>query len=125
MEAGSSKLKEVPADMKEEVERLREKLVEAVVEMDDQLMEKYLESGEVSTEEVIQCLRKGTMERRLVPAVCGSSTRNIGIQPLLNLMIHSFPSPLERGPVQGKNPKTGEPGNQGTQGRCTFFGLHL
>jgi len=72
------------------------------------LMEKYLESGEISTEELVQSLRKGTMERRLVPAVCGSSTRNIGLQPLLNMMIQCFPSPIERGPVQGKNPKTGE-----------------
>jgi elongation factor G len=107
--SGQFELKEVPPDMKEEVDRLREKLVEAVVEVDDQLMEKYLESGEISTEEIIQCLRRGTMERRLVPALCGSSIRNIGIHPLLNLMISCFPSPLERGPVQGKNVKTGEP----------------
>jgi elongation factor G len=106
--SGQFELKEVPQDMKEEVERAREKLVEAAVEMDDQLMEKYLESGEVSVEEVVRCLRKGTMERRLVPAVCGSSVRNMGIQPLLDLAISCFPSPLERGPVQGKNPKTGE-----------------
>src|SRR4030043_248918 len=77
--------------------------------MDDQLMEKYLESGEVSVEDVVRCLRKGTMERKLVPAVCGSSVRNMGIQPLLDLAISCFPSPLERGSVQGKNPKTGEP----------------
>jgi elongation factor G len=107
--SGQFEVKDVPPDMKEEVERFREKLVETAVEMDDQLMEKYLESGEVSTEEVIQCLRKGTMERRLVPAVCGSSVRNIGIQPLLDLAISCFPSPLERGPAQGKNPRTGEP----------------
>jgi elongation factor G len=100
---------EVPPDMKEEVERLREKLVETVVEMDDQLMEKYLESGEISIEEIVRCLRKGTMERKLVPAVCGSSIRNMGIQPLLDLVISCFPSPLERGSVQGGNPKTGEP----------------
>jgi elongation factor G len=107
--SGQFEVKDIPTDMKEEVERFREKLVETAVEMDDQLMEKYLESGEVSTEEIIQCLRKGTMERRLVPAVCGSSVRNIGIQPLLDLAISCFPSPLERGPAQGKNPKTGEP----------------
>jgi elongation factor G len=106
--SGQFELKEVPNDIKEEVDRLREKLVEAVVEVDDQLMEKYLESGEISTEEIIQCLRRGTMERRLVPALCGSSIRNIGIQPLLDLMISCFPSPLDRGPVQGKNVKTGE-----------------
>ncbi len=107
--SGQFDLKDVPQDMKEEVERFREKLVETVVEMDDQLMEKYLESGEVSTEEVIRCLRKGTIERKLVPAVCGSSIRNIGVQPLLDLAISCFPSPLERGSAQGRNPKTGEP----------------
>src|SRR4030043_1734239 len=107
--SGQFEVKDIPSDMKEEVERLREKLVETAVEMDDQLMEKYLESGEVSTEEIIQCLRKGTMERRLVPAICGSSIRNMGIHPLLDLAITCFPSPLERGPIQGKNAKTGEP----------------
>ncbi len=106
--SGQFELKEVPPDMKEEVDRFREKLVEAAVEMDDRLMEKYLESGDISTEEVMQCLRKGTIERRLVPVLCGSSIRNIGIHPLLNLMISCFPSPLERGTVQGKNGKTGE-----------------
>jgi elongation factor G len=107
--SGQFEIKEVPSELKDEVDRLREKMVEAVVEMDDQLMEKYLESGEVSNEEILRCLRKGTIERKLVPAVCGSSVRNIGIQPLLDLMIRCFPSPLERGAVQGKNPKTGEP----------------
>jgi elongation factor G len=107
--SGQFEIKDVPSDMKEEVSRLREKLVEAAVEMDDQLMEKYLESGEVSIEEIVRCLRKGTIERKLVPALCGSSVRNIGIQPLLDLAISCFPSPLEKGFVQGKNPKTGEP----------------
>jgi elongation factor G len=107
--SGQFELKEIPPEMKEEVDRLRERLVEAVVEMDDQLMEKYLESGEISTEELTQYLRKGTIERRLVPALCGSSIENIGIQPLLDLMVSCFPSPPERRPVQGKNIKTGEP----------------
>ncbi len=106
--SGQFELKEVPLELKEEVDRLRDKMIEAVVEMDDQLMEKYLESAEISTEEILQCLRKGTMERRLVPAVCGSSTRNIGTQPLLDLMIRCFPSPQEKGAAQGKNVKTGE-----------------
>ena len=107
--SGQFEVKEVPPEMKEEVERLREKLVETAVEMEDELMEKYLESGEITTEELLRCLRKGTLERKLVPAVCGSSIRNIGIQPLLDVAISCFPSPSERGPVQGKNPKTGEP----------------
>jgi len=107
--SGQFEIKEVPPDLKEEVDRLRERLIEAAVEVDDQLMEKYLESGEISAEEIVQCLRKGTMERKLVPALCGSSTRNMGIQPLLNTMIRCFPSPPEKDPVQGKNIKTGEP----------------
>jgi elongation factor G len=107
--SGQFELKDIPPDMKKEADRIREKLVETVVEIDDRLMEKYLESGEISTEETLQCLRRGTAERRLVPAVCGSSIRNIGIQPFLDLMIGAFPSPVERGPVQGKNPRTGEP----------------
>ncbi|OGP67522.1 MAG: translation elongation factor G [Deltaproteobacteria bacterium RBG_13_47_9] len=107
--SGQFGLKDVPPDMEEEVGRLREKLIEAVVEMDDQLMEKYLESGEISTEEIIKCLREGIKQSRLVPALCGSSIRNIGIQPLLDLMVECFPSPTERGAIQGKNIKTGEP----------------
>ena len=109
-EDGSGKFeqKEVPPDLKGEVDKLRDQLVETAVEMDDALMEKYLESGEISTEELIQCLRKGIVEGKLVPAVCGSSSRNIGIQPLLNLMALCFPSPVEKGPVHGKNPKTGD-----------------
>lgn len=106
--SGQFELKEIPSELKEEAERLRDKMIEMVVEMDDQLMEKYLESGEVSNEEILRCLRKGTIERKLVPAVCGSSLRNIGIQPLLDLMIRCFPSPLEKGAVQGKHGKTGE-----------------
>ena len=102
--SGQFELKDIPPDMKKEADRIREKLVETVVEIDDRLMEKYLESGEISTEETLQCLRRGTAERRLVPAVCGSAIRNIGIQPFLDLMIAAFPSPVERGPVQGKIP---------------------
>jgi elongation factor G len=106
--SGQFELKDIPSELKEEAERLRDKMIETVVEMDDQLMEKYLEAGEVSNEEILRCLRKGTMERKLAPAVCGSSVRNIGIQPLLDLMIRCFPSPQEKGAIQGRNVKTGE-----------------
>jgi elongation factor G len=105
--SGQFERKEIPPEIKAEADQLREKMVETVVEMDDQLMEKYLESGEVSTEEIVRCLRKGTIENRIVPAACGSSTKNIGIHPLLDLLILCFPSPLERGSVEGKKPKTG------------------
>jgi len=105
--SGQFERKEIPPEIKAEADQLREKMVETVVEMDDQLMEKYLESGEVSTEEIVRCLRKGTVENKIVPAACGSSTKNIGIHPLLDLLVLCFPSPLERGSVEGKNPKTG------------------
>jgi elongation factor G len=107
--SGQFDVKDIPPELKGEAQTLREKLVETAVEMDDRLMEKYLESGEITTDELIQCLRKGTLETKLVPALCGSSTRNIGIQPLLDLSILLFPSPLERGTVKGKHGKTGEP----------------
>ncbi len=106
--SGQFEIQDVPAEMKEEVDRYREKMAETVVEMDDQLMERYLETGEISNEEIMKCLRQGTLEGKLVPAFCGSTVRNIGIQPFLDMMISCFPSPVERGPVQGKHPKTGE-----------------
>ncbi|MCX8118265.1 MAG: elongation factor G [Desulfobacterota bacterium] len=106
--SGQFEIAEIPEDLREEAGRLREKMIEAVVEMDDQLMEKYLESGEVSRDEILRCLRKGTIERKVVPALCGSSLKNIGVQPLLDLIIRCFPSPAERGAVQGRHPKTGE-----------------
>lgn len=105
--SGQFEIKDIPSEMKEEVDRHREKLIEVLVEMDDQLMEKYLESGEISLEEMNRCLRKGTIERKIVPVLCGSSILNIGIQPLLDMAILCFPSPVERGPAQGKNPKNG------------------
>ena len=105
--SGQFERKEIPPEIKAEADQLREKMVETVVEMDDQLMEKYLESGEVSTEEIVKCLRKGTIENKIVPVACGSSTKNIGIHPLLDLLILCFPSPMERGAVEGKNPRTG------------------
>jgi len=105
--SGQYEIKEIPSEMEEEVTKHREKLIEMLVEMDDQLMEKYLESGDISIEEMIRCLRKGTIERKIVPALCGSSILNIGIHPLLDMAILCFPSPVERGAVQGKNPKNG------------------
>lgn len=105
--SGQYEIKDIPSEMEKEVDKHREKLIEVLVEMDDQLMEKYLESGEISLEEMHRCLRKATIERKIVPALCGSSILNIGIQPLLDMAILCFPSPIERGPVQGKNPKNG------------------
>ncbi len=99
----------VPADMVEEVESWREKLVEAAAECDEALMEKFFEdSDSVTEEEIIAALRKGTISMQIVPACCGSSFKNKGVQFLLDAVMRYLPSPLDKGVVKGTSPKTGE-----------------
>jgi elongation factor G len=107
---GSGKYREesIPADLASEAEQQRVKAIETLVEMDDALMERYLEGGEVTVADLHQCLKKGTSACKFAPLVCGSSAKNIGIHPLLNLINICVPSPAERGPRLGKNPRTGE-----------------
>jgi len=106
--SGKFELKEVPQDLMDEAAKLREEMLETLVESDDKMMEKYLEEGDLDREDCFFCLKKGLMERKLAPIVCGASTRNMGIQPLLDLMVMGFPSPQEGKRARGKNPKTGE-----------------
>jgi elongation factor G len=107
---GSGKYREeaIPAELAGEAEQQRVKTVETLVEMDDELMEKYLEGEELSLADLHGCLKKGVAAGTFAPVVCGSSDRNIGIQPLLNLINTCLPSPAEVGPKAGTNPKTGE-----------------
>lgn len=97
---------EVPQEMKELVEKEREKLVEKICEKDDALLEKYLANEEISVEELKRSLRKSTILYELVPIFCGSSLRNKGVQPLLDGVVEYLPSPLDIPPVNGYNPKT-------------------
>ena len=107
---GSGKHREeaIPEDLAEEAQQQRVKTIETLVEMDDALMEKYLEGEEVSLADLHRCLKKGVSAGTFAPVVCGSSDKNIGIQPLLNLINVCLPSPAEVEPKAGKNPKTGE-----------------
>lgn len=98
----------VPAEMEADVQAWREKLLEAVAEVDDTLMEKYLEGEELSEEEIRAALRKGTISGRLVPVLCGSSYRNKGVQPLLDAIVYYLPAPTDIPEVRGENPATGE-----------------
>ncbi|MBQ6253160.1 MAG: elongation factor G [Bacteroidales bacterium] len=99
----------VPADMVEEVERWREKLVETAAECDENLMEKFFEDPDSVTEdEIIAALRKGTISMQIVPACCGSSFKNKGVQFLLDAVMRYLPSPLDKGVVKGTSPNTGE-----------------
>jgi elongation factor G len=99
--------KEIPAALHEDVEKYRMHLLEAVAETDDELMIKYLEGEELTYEEIICGLRAGTVSTRLVPVLCGSALKNKGVQPMLDAVVDFLPSPLDKPPIEGVNPKTG------------------
>ena len=103
---GSGKFEEsdVPADMKDEVEEWREKMIENIVEADDQVMEKYLDGQALSPQEVEDTFVKGTKTGLLIPVTCGSSTFNIGVSQIMNLIVQGLSAPSERPVLQGKRP---------------------
>ncbi len=97
-----------PADLKGEAARWRDILLEAAAECDETLMEKYFEDPDSLTrDEIIAAIRKGTISMQIVPACCGSSFKNKGVQFLLDNVMRYLPSPLDKGAVSGTNPKTG------------------
>ena len=100
---------EIPPALREQAEQLRERLVEAAVELDEDLLHRYLEGKPIGEEEIRGALRRGALGYKLVPVLCGSSFRNKGVQPLLDAIIDYLPSPLDLPPVQGTDPHTGEP----------------
>ena len=100
---------EIPEDLKQAAQERRVQLMESVAEMDDALLEKYLEGQELSSEELKQGIRTGTLKGKLFPILFGSATHLIGIPQLLDAVVDYFPSPADEGPVEGKNPVTGEP----------------
>ncbi|MBL7887917.1 MAG: elongation factor G [Bacteroidia bacterium] len=98
----------IPDDMKDEVLEWREKLLEAVSEYDDKLMEKFFEAPETITEaEVLAALRQACLANKIVPMVCGSSFKNKGVQTMLDLVMELMPSPLDKENIKGTNPDTG------------------
>ncbi|AFK86024.1 elongation factor G [Thermoanaerobacterium saccharolyticum] len=92
---------EIPADLKDLAEEYREKLLEAVSEQDEVLMEKYLEGEEITEEEIHAALRKGTINNELVCVTCGSSYKNKGVQPMLDAVVRYLPSPIDIPSVKG------------------------
>ena len=107
---GSGKFEDagIPEDMAESVAEWREKMIENVVEVNDELMEKYLEGGDLDNQEIENTLFIGIKSGLLIPVLCGSSILNIGVSQLMNLIIQGFPSPLERKPFQGNKPGSDE-----------------
>ncbi|MGE5543214.1 MAG: elongation factor G, partial [Bacillota bacterium] len=99
---------EIPDELRDVVASARTALLEAAAEHDDSLMEKYLEGEEVSPVEIRRGLRRGTLNTRLCPVLCGASFRNKGVQALLDAVVYYLPSPLDVPPVEGTNPITGQ-----------------
>jgi elongation factor G len=99
---------DVPQDYVNAKRRSREKLLEALAELDETLMEKYLNGDPISEQEIRVAIRKSTLDCRFVPVLCGSSRRNKGVQPLLDAVVDYLPSPLDVPPIRGIDPRTGE-----------------
>lgn len=100
--------KEIPAGMKSEAEKIRNEVIEKIVEHDDALMRQYLEGQVPPVEDLKRVLRKATLDNSLVPVLCGSALKNKGVQFVLDAVIDYLPSPVDLPPVKGINPKTDE-----------------
>ena len=99
-DSGKFEVQDAPAELAEQVARYREELTEGVAESSDELLEKYLEGTELSPEEILEGLRKAVVSGKLIPIAGGSGPMNIGIQPLMDLIVDYLPSPLDRGARQ-------------------------
>ena len=98
---------EIPPAARAEAEEYRERMLEALADLDDEVAEKYLEGEEIAPEELAAVLRRETIQNHLVPVLCGASLRNKGVQPLLDAIVDYLPSPLDIPPIRGVHPKTG------------------
>ncbi len=98
----------IPEDLKDLYEEKRLEMLEAVAEEDEDLLSKYLESGDLTPEEIKSCVRKATIQRRIVPVLCGSAFRNMGVQPLLDAVVWYLPSPLDIPQMTGTKPDNPE-----------------
>jgi elongation factor G len=99
---------EIPAELKDKCEELRLQLVEAAAEQDEELMMKYLEGEELTNDEIRAALRKGTIECKITPVLCGSSYRNKGVQPMLDAVVAYLPSPVDIPAIKGVLPDSNE-----------------
>lgn len=107
--ATEPEIKEIPAELKDQVEEERMKLVEAIAETDDALLEKFFNGEEIAVDELRAALRKAVIAYKLVPIYAGSSLKNTGVQLLLDAIVEYLPSPVDIDHIEGTNPKTDEP----------------
>ena len=113
----------IPAELLEQAEEYREKLLDAVSMVDDSIMEDALEGKEVSQERIRAAIRKATVENQMVPVTCGTSYRNKGVQKLLDAIVDYLPSPLDIPAIQGVNPKSGKEEARPADDKAPFSAL--
>lgn len=99
---------EIPAHLKDQAEEYRVMMLEKLADVNDEIMEKYLDGKDISPEEIRAAIREATCQLKIVPVLCGSAFKNKGVQPLLDAIVDYLPSPLDIPPVKGINPNTGE-----------------
>ncbi len=99
---------DIPDDMLDIASEYKERLLESATEFDDSVLEKYLDGQDISVSELKSCIRKGTIECKMVPVLCGSSYKNKGVQKLLDAVVDYMPSPCDVPAIKGVNPKTEE-----------------
>jgi elongation factor G len=114
---------DIPAEAAERVKEWREKLVEAAAETDDDLLAKYLEEGSLAEAEMLKALRAGINQGKIVPVLCAAATKGIGSHALLDLIVHEFPSPLDRGDVGGTDLKAKQAGTRGPDPKASVSAL--
>jgi len=100
--------REIPEELKARAAEFREKMLESVADVDDSIMERFLEGEEIGEDEVRAALRKGTIANKVVPMISGSSFKNKGVQAMIDAVVEYLPSPLDVGEVKGVNPRTEE-----------------
>ncbi|MCG6972259.1 MAG: elongation factor G [Desulfobacterales bacterium] len=102
------KREDVHSDLLETAKAYREKLIETVAEVDDDIMEDYISENPITSESLLAAIRKATVNLKLVPILCGSALKNKGIQPLLDAIVEFLPSPVDVPPIKGTHPETGQ-----------------
>lgn len=120
---GKAKKGDIPEDLLDDATAARETMVEDIAECDETLMDKYLEEGELSVDDIRNGLRRGVVSGELIPVTCGSALTNIGIAPLMDAIVNSLPSPLDRGTVTGTKPKAEEPEEREPDEKAPFSAM--
>ena len=102
----NAEVREIPAEHVAQAEEYREKLIEAVAELDEDLMDKFLKEEEITKEEIKRAIRNATLAVEFYPVVCGTAFKNKGVQLVLDAVIDYLPSPVDIPPMKGTNPET-------------------